>query len=269
MEKCVMYGKPVAEEIKNQLKEKFADKNFTLATFLVGDDPAAVVYRNRLLKLAESLGLKTKQVNLAASVTQQVVETELLKLNADPEVQGILPFMPVPAPLDGKSLCQLLDPSKDVDCLTPVNAGKFLLGQENLAPCTPKACLAILKYYKIPLAGKRVVVLGRSNVVGKPVAMLLLKENATVTICHSKTKNLPDILRQADIVVAAIGKANFVTADMVNAGVVLVDVGINAIEGGLVGDISPLAYAKASAYTPVPGGVGIVSNVMVMSALNR
>ena len=267
MEKCVMYGKPVAEQIKNELKEKFAQKVYTLATFLVGEDPASLVYRDRLIRLAHSLGLKTKQVNLPATVTQKEAEEALSALNADETVQGILPFMPVPAHLQSRKLCRLLNPAKDVDCLSPANAGELFLGRTELAPCTPKACLEILKYYDIKMAGKNVVILGRSNVVGKPLALLLLKENATVTICHSKTKNLPDILRQADIIVAAIGKANFVTADMVKEDVVLVDVGINAVDGKILGDLTHGAHMKASAYTPVPGGVGVVSNVMVMKAL--
>mgnify|MGYP003403540357 FL=1 len=269
MEKIIMYGKPVAEQIKNELKEKFAQKEYTLATFLVGEDPASLVYRDRLIRLAHSLGLKTRQVNLPATATQKEAEEALSILNADVTIQGILPFMPLPAHLHSRKLCSILDPAKDVDCLSPANAGELFLGCTELAPCTPQACLEILKYYDIKMAGKNVVILGRSNVVGKPLALLLLMENATITICHSKTKNLPDILRQADIIVAAIGKANFVTEDMVKEGVVLVDVGINAVAGKIVGDLTHGAHVKASAYTPVPGGVGVVSNVMVMKALVR
>ncbi len=267
MEQRIMLGKPVADSIKSSLEKKFAGHNITLATVLVGDDMASMVYQGRLEKLAHNLGIKTKTILLPKTITQTEAEQVLEELNAETEVKGILPFMPVPAPLDGKALCAKIAPAKDVDCLTSQRQGEFFFGEKKLAPATPRACLALLKYYNIELSGKRVVVLGRSNVVGKPVAMLLLQENATVTICHSQTKNLPTLTGQADILVVAMGKANFVTPDMVKPGVVIVDVGINAVDGGLVGDVHPATYAKASAYTPVPGGVGVVSNVMIMSAL--
>lgn len=268
MTQIIMEGKPVAQQLKEELKIKFSGREISLATLLIGDDAASKVYQKRLIKLAESLGIKALAVNLAGDISQQEAEAVLERLNHDKTVHGILPFMPLPRSLNGKTFCAKLAPQKDVDCLSPVNEGSFYSGNSCLAPCTPKACLAILKYYGIQLAGKHAVVLGRSNVVGKPVAMLLLQEDATVTICHSKTKNLPDILRQADIIIAAIGKAGFVTADMVKEGAVLVDVGINAVHDKIVGDISPGACTKASAYTPVPGGVGVVSNVMVMAALH-
>ena len=156
-----------------------------------------------------------------------------------------------------------------MDCLNPVNGGALLMGKGRWAACTPRACLAMLKFYKIPLDGKHAVVLGRSNVVGKPVALLLLQENCTVTVCHSHTKNLPAILRQADIIVAAIGTAGFVTPALGSNGAVIVEVGINVTDTGIVGDVAPEATEKASAFTPVPGGVGVVSNVMMMDAVVR
>lgn len=267
MASLVLKGKPVAEKIKMELLNKFAGRQWTFATLLVGENPEAKVYRNRLTKLAESIGLSVRNIELKATASQKEIEIELNKLNEDSKVKGILPFMPLPTPLDGKHLCSLLAPSKDVDCLSPYNAGGFYLGEHCLAPCTARSCLEILKFYNIPMAGKKVVVIGRSNVIGKPVALLLLKENATVTICHSKTKNLTEILRETDIIIAAMGKAEFVKENMVKQGAVLVDVGINVCDGKILGDLSMDATNKAYAYTPVPGGVGVVSNILIMSTI--
>jgi methylenetetrahydrofolate dehydrogenase (NADP+)/methenyltetrahydrofolate cyclohydrolase len=195
------------------------------------------------------------------------VVAEIQKLNHDETITGILPMMPMPPHVDQKAVGSALAPGKDMDCLNPANGGALLMGQGRRAACTPRACLAILKFYNIPMEGKHAVVLGRSNVVGKPAALLLLQENCTVTICHSRTKNLPELLQQADIIVAAVGKAGFVTEEMVKPGAVIVDVGINVTDHGITGDVAPEALEKASAYTPVPGGVGVVSNVMMMDAL--
>ena len=227
-----MSGRPVADAYKEQIKEKVeaaqkSGKKVTLAILTVGQDPASFVYRKRLLKITESLGIGSRCVELPETATTEETVAAIRKLNEDPDVTGILPMMPMPK------------------------------------------CMAMLKFYKIPLDGKHAVVLGRSNVVGKPVALLLLQENCTVTVCHSHTKNLPELVRQADIVVAAIGKAGFVTPDMVKPGAVIVDVGINVTETGIVGDVAPEATEKASAFTPVPGGVGVVSNVMMMDAVVR
>lgn len=269
MKPTVMYGKPVAATVKEAIKTKIADKKITLAILLIGDDPASKVYMQRLAKNAEPLGIATKTVILPGNISQVQAEAALEELNNDPTVTGIMPLMPLPAHLDTKKFCAKLDKEKDVDCLIPQNAGEVFLGINKWAPCTPRACMAILKFYGIELTGKNAVVLGRSNVVGKPLALLLLQQNATVTICHSKTKNLPALVAGADIIVAAMGKAGFVTADMVKPGSVIVDVGINVVNGNLCGDVAPEAYAKSSAYTPVPGGVGVVSNSMVLEALVR
>ena len=208
-------------------------------------------------------------MELPETATTEETVAAIRKLNEDPDVTGILPMMPMPKQVDGDAVGAALAPEKDMDCLNPANGGALLMGKGRWAACTPRACMAMLKYYKIPLDGKHAVVLGRSNVVGKPVALLLLQENCTVTVCHSHTKNLPELVRQADIVVAAIGKAGFVTPDMVKPGAVIVDVGINVTETGIVGDVAPEATEKASAFTPVPGGVGVVSNVMMMDAVVR
>ena len=274
METLVMSGRPVADAYKEQIKEKVeaaqkSGKKVTLAILTVGQDPASFVYRKRLLKITESLGIGSRCVELPETATTEETVAAIRKLNEDPDVTGILPMMPMPKQVDGDAVGAALAPEKDMDCLSPANGGALLMGKGRWAACTPRACMAILKYYKIPLDGKHAVVLGRSNVVGKPVALLLLQENCTVTVCHSHTKNLPELVRQADIVVAAIGKAGFVTPDMVKPGAVIVDVGINVTETGIVGDVAPEATEKASAFTPVPGGVGVVSHVMMMDAVVR
>lgn len=274
METLVMSGRPVADAYKEQIKEKVeaaqkSGKKVTLAILTVGQDPASFVYRKRLLKITESLGIGSRCVELPETATTEETVAAIRKLNEDPDVTGILPMMPMPKQVDGDAVGAALAPEKDMDCLSPANGGALLMGKGRWAACTPRACMAMLKYYKIPLDGKHAVVLGRSNVVGKPVALLLLQENCTVTVCHSHTKNLPELVRQADIVVAAIGKAGFVTPDMVKPGTVIVDVGINVTETGIVGDVAPEATEKASAFTPVPGGVGVVSNVMMMDAVVR
>ena len=274
METLVMSGRPVADAYKETIKEKAeaarkAGKHVTLAILTVGQDPASFVYRKRLLKMTESLGMESRCVELPETASTAEVIEAVQKLNEDPDVTGILPMMPMPKQVDGEAVGAALAPAKDMDCLNPVNGGALLMGKGRWAACTPRACMAMLQYYHIPLDGKHAVVLGRSNVVGKPVALLLLQENCTVTVCHSHTKNLRSILRQADIIVAAIGKAGFVTPDMVKPGAVIVDVGINVTDKGIVGDVAPSATEKAAAFTPVPGGVGVVSNVMMMDAVVR
>ncbi len=272
MEQLIMTGRPVADALKKKIREKAeafaaAGRPLTLAILTVGRDPASFVYRGRLLKISESLGIRTRCVELPETASTLETAAAIRELNNDPEVTGILPMMPMPKHVDADAVGAALAPEKDMDCLSPSNGGALLMGQGGRAACTPRACMEILSFYNIPLDGKQAVVLGRSNVVGKPAALLLLQKNCTVTICHSHTKNLPDLLRQADIIVAAIGKAGFVTPDMVKPGAVIVDVGINVTENGIVGDVAPEAAAKASAFTPVPGGVGVVSNVMMMDAL--
>ncbi len=274
METLIMKGKPVADAYREKISAKIAAARengviATLVILVVGNDPASHVYKGRLVKLIESLGGAAKVVEMPEDSTQEAVVTAIKKINRNRYIQGVLPMMPMPAHIDGDAVCAAISPHKDVDCLAPVNAGAFFLGRNKWAPCTPRSCLAILDYYGIDLNGKHVVVVGRSNVVGKPVANLLLGKNATVTICHSHTQKLKEILLSADVVVAAVGKPCFVTPNMVREGVVIVDVGINSLNGKIVGDVDPAVAEKASAFTPVPGGVGVVSNMMVMECLTR
>ena len=272
METVLMRGKPVADVYREAIAKKIAvakqhDLVVTLAILVVGDDPASHVYKDRLVKLIESLGGTAKVITCPADTPEEEVISIIKKLNRNRYVTGIMPMMPMP--INSDNVGAAVSPNKDVDCLNPQNIGDVFMGRSRFAACTPRACMATLAHYGIELEGKNVVVIGRSNVVGKPVSVLLLQQNATVTICHSRTRNLPEILKQADIIVAAVGKACFVKPEMVKEGVVIVDVGINAVDGKLVGDVDPAVAEKASAFTPVPGGIGVVSNMMVMECLTR
>ena len=274
METIIMRGKPVADVYREALAKKIAaakEQNHlvTLAIVVVGDDPASHVYKDRLVKLIEGLGGAAKVITCPAETSEEEVIGIIKKLNRNRYVTGIMPMMPMPKHINGDNVGAAVSPNKDVDCLNPQNIGDVFMGRSRFAPCTPRACMATLEHYGIELEGKHVVVIGRSNVVGKPVSVLLLQKNATVTICHSRTRNLPELLAQADAIVAAVGKPCFVKPEMVKEGVVIVDVGINAVEGKLVGDVDPAVAEKASAFTPVPGGIGVVSNMMVMDCLTR
>lgn len=274
METILMRGKPVADVYREAITKKIAAAKqrgltVTLAILVVGDDPASHVYKDRLVKLIESLGGAAKVILMPADTPEDEVVGVIKKLNRNRYVTGIMPMMPMPKHINGDTIGAAISPNKDVDCLSPQNVGDVFMGRSRFAPCTPRACMATLEHYGIELEGKHVVVIGRSNVVGKPVSILLLAKNATVTICHSRTRNLPQLLQQADVVVAAVGKACFVKPEMVKEGVVIVDVGINAVDGKLVGDVDPAVAQKASAFTPVPGGIGVVSNMMLMECLTR
>lgn len=274
METTLMRGKPVADVYREMITEKIAAAKqrgllVTLAIVVVGEDPASHVYKGRLVKLIEGLGGAAKVIELPGTATEEEVIGVVKKLNRNRYVTGILPMMPMPKHINGDAVGAAVSPNKDVDCLNPQNSGDVFMGRSKWAACTPRACMATLEHYGIELEGKNVVVIGRSNVVGKPVAVLLLQKNATVTVCHSRTQNLPEMLKSADVIVAAVGKPCFVKPEMVKEGVVIVDVGINAVGDKLVGDVDPAVADKASAFTPVPGGIGVVSNMMVMECLTR
>ena len=274
METMLMRGKPVSDVYREMITEKIAAAKqrgllVTLAIVVVGDDPASHVYKGRLVKLIEGLGGAAKVIELPSTASEEEVIGVIKKLNRNRYVTGILPMMPMPKHINGDAVGAAVSPNKDVDCLNPQNSGDVFMGRSKWAACTPRACMATLAHYGIELEGKNVVVIGRSNVVGKPVAILLLQKNATVIVCHSRTQNLPQLLKSADVIVAAVGKACFVKPEMVKEGVVIVDVGINSVDGKLMGDVDPAVAAKASAFTPVPGGIGVVSNMMVMECLTR
>lgn len=270
----LMKGKEVADAAKAKIITALAHLKqdhitITLAILIVGNDQASHAYKDRMVKLAASLNIQTRVVLLPATANMPTVLSEIQKLNIDESITGILPMMPLPKHLDTNLVANEIAVNKDVDCLNTYNIGELYSVNSRWAPCTPRAVMTTLAHYNILLAGKHVVIIGRSNVVGKPVANLLLAANATVTICHSKTINLPEITRQADIIVAAVGVPGFVTAEMVKDDVIVVDVGINSIDGKLVGDVQPDVQAKAAAFTPVPGGIGTVTTTMLVQALLR
>lgn len=267
-------GKPVAaaqcEEAARRLAALQAQGVTPgLAVVRIGDDAAAGMYGSFLVKQAQAAGLAVRYAEYPATTTQAEALGYLAELNADATVHGILLLMPLPAHLDRQELVDALAPAKDIDGLTPTQVGRLATGRPAFVPATAAACLATLRHYDIPLEGARAVVIGRSDVIGKPVAQLLLAANATVTICHSRTRELAAVTREADILIAAVGKAEMVTADMMRDGAVLIDVGIHRKGDRTCGDIHADAYAKAGAYTPVPGGIGAVTTSMMLLAVIR
>ena len=237
--------------------EQFDGARPGLATILVGDDPASAVYVAGKQKACREVGMRGFNFPLAAGVPREEVVALIERLNADPEVSGILLQLPVPGQLDGVELTGMIDPRKDVDGLTPVSAGLLALGREGLRPCTPLGVMTLIDAAGTALEGAEAVVIGRSNLFGKPMAQLLLGANATVTICHSRTRDLAAVCRRADVLIAAVGRAQMVKADWVKPGATVIDVGMNRTDGGLVGDVDFDAVKDvAGAITPVPGGVG-------------
>lgn len=239
-----------------------------LATVRVGENPGDIAYENGLLERAEKTGIDTVQIVLPQSVTQEDLLAEIDKLNQDPGVDGVLIFRPLPQHIDEEVICGALDPKKDVDGITAGSmAGVFMGSEKGFPPCTAAACIRMLDHYGIDLSGKNVTVFGRSLVVGKPVAMMAMDRNATVTICHSKTtpEALRDAGRRADVLIAAVGRANFLTRDLTGEDQIILDVGINDNgAGGICGDVDPEAASAAAAVTPVPGGVGSVTTAILM-----
>jgi methylenetetrahydrofolate dehydrogenase (NADP+)/methenyltetrahydrofolate cyclohydrolase len=266
----ILDGKKLSAEIRASIKQETAllrEKGIVpgLAVVLVGDDPASKVYVGQKEKGCLEAGFASFLHRLPASTTQEQLLDLIGRLNGDALVHGILVQLPLPPQIDPDTVLAAIRPEKDVDGFHPVNIGRLVAGLPACEPCTPKGILRLLKSTEIPLAGKEAVVIGRSNIVGKPVALMLLAESATVTVCHSRTRDLAEHVRRADILVAAIGKPRFVTADMVKEGAVVVDVGINRLEEGLVGDVDygPVSE-KASWITPVPGGVGPMTIAMLL-----
>ncbi len=268
-----LLGKPVAQARKGMLLEHMqalVDQGvtITLGILLVGDDSAAKMYATFMEKVAKGANFGTELVTLPATATQEEVEAVVQQFNADERIYGVLPLMPMPKHIDSEAVIGALDPAKDIDGLTTYNIGLVSSGKGGYVPCTPKACMAIIDHYGIELSGKKVVVLGRSQVVGKPVALLALERNATVTICHSRTQNIEGELSQADVVIAAVGKAHMVHGSMLKPGCVVIDVGINDLEGQTVGDVDFASASEvAGAITPVPGGVGSVTTTMMLEGL--
>lgn len=264
-------GKKVSAEVRSRLADETKElKKKTartpgLATVLVGDDPASAVYVRNKNKVCGELGIQSFEKKLSADISEEKLLQLVGELNANKDIHGILVQLPLPDQIDSEKILQAIDPKKDVDGFHPINVGKLVVGNALLTPCTPTGIIALLDYYDIEISGKHAVIIGRSNIVGKPVSMLLLQRNATITICHSRTRNLEEVTRSADILVAAVGRANFVTEGMVSEGAVVIDVGINRVDGKLTGDVDFESVSKKASYiTPVPGGVGPMTIALLM-----
>ena len=268
----IIDGKAISAAVRGEIKENtqalIAGTGVTpgLAVIIVGEDPASQVYVRNKRRACEEVGFYSEAYELPAETTQAELETLLDKLNADPRIHGILVQLPLPSHLDENAVLLRIDPKKDVDAFHPYNVGRIMIGDYAFLPCTPAGVMELLRRTGIDCAGKSCVVVGRSNIVGKPQAMLLLQANGTVTVCHSRTKDLAAITREADILVVAIGRADFITGDMVKEGAVVIDVGMNRrSDGKLTGDVDFATVApKASHITPVPGGVGPMTITMLM-----
>ena len=261
-----MDGKALAARVRADVARDVAglDRPVGLATVLVGEDPASAIYVSNKEKACIEVGIETFHHGPSADISEEELLGLIAELNADERVTGILVQLPLPPQIDKDRVIRSLDPVKDVDGFHPINAGFLLLGRPTLTPATPAGILELLREYKIGLQGADAVVIGRSNIVGKPISLLLLAEHATVTITHSRTTNLTERVRAADIVVAAVGRAEMVTAEMVKPGATVIDVGINRVSGKVVGDVSPDVAEVAGHLTPVPGGVGPMTIAMLL-----
>ncbi|HIQ58398.1 MAG TPA: bifunctional methylenetetrahydrofolate dehydrogenase/methenyltetrahydrofolate cyclohydrolase FolD [Candidatus Merdivicinus intestinavium] len=264
-------GKAIAARVKEEVAREAAELaqrgiRAGLAVVIVGDDPASRIYVNNKKKACEACNIRSYEYALPESTSEEDLLALVEKLNADPAVSGILVQLPLPRQISEQKVIAAISPEKDVDAFHAVNVGKIMIGDFDFLPCTPAGCLELIDSTGVSVEGKRCVVIGRSNIVGKPMAMLLLHRNGTVTICHSKTRGLREICREADILVAAVGKPKFVTADMVKEGAVVIDVGMNRLENGkLCGDVDFDAVREVAGWiTPVPGGVGPMTIAMLM-----
>ena len=264
-------GKAIALGIKENIKsfvENRKENNLSVpkvASILVGNDGGSIFYLNNQEKVATSLGIEFKRVHLNEETTEDELINIIETLNKDNTINGIILQLPLPKHMDEKRIISTISPEKDIDCLTFVNQGKLYMGEEAFMPCTPKSVLTILKSLNINLEGMEVVVVGRSNIVGKPAAALMLKENCTVTICHSRTKNLKEVCKRADILIVAIGKAMFIDESYIKEDAIVIDVGTNSVSGKITGDVDfEKVINKASYVTPVPGGVGALTTTLLM-----
>ncbi|MBM7581295.1 methylenetetrahydrofolate dehydrogenase (NADP+)/methenyltetrahydrofolate cyclohydrolase [Caldicoprobacter guelmensis] len=270
MEARIIDGKKLSERLKEDIKarvEGLKQKGVIpgLAVILVGNDPASAVYVRNKERDCNQVGIQSRVVKLDEDTPQRELLEYIYKLNADPTIHGILVQLPLPPHMDPNAVINAIDPSKDVDGFHPVNMGRLVIGEECFEPCTPKGIIRLIQETGQPIAGKHAVVIGRSNIVGKPVALMLLRHNATVTICHSKTVNLKEITRQADILVVAVGKPNLIDGSFIKPGAIVIDVGINRVEDQLVGDVNFQDACRVAGWiTPVPGGVGPMTRTMLL-----
>ena len=268
----IISGRTVSEKLRQEIKLDVAEyikecgRIPGLAVVLVGDDPASAVYVRNKHKACLEVGINSFEINMPTEITEDEILSVIDRLNADDAVDGILVQLPLPRHINEAKVINRIDPEKDVDAFSPSNVGRIVIGKYSFLPCTPAGVMALLDYYNIEIEGKRCVVIGRSNIVGKPMALLLLERNGTVTVCHSRTKNISEITREADIIVCAVGRAGFLRGDMVKQGAVVIDVGINRnADGKLCGDVAFDEVAGIASYiTPVPGGVGPMTITMLM-----
>lgn len=264
----VARGKPLATEILDGLRKRVAEISGAkpcLAVVLVGGDPASQIYVRSKGKAARECGMESREICLPASTSEAEVLRVVGGLNRDPHVHGVLVQLPLPDAIDPARVVLALDPAKDVDGLHPFNVGRLVANKPAPVPCTPLGCLYILDRFDVPLEGANAVVIGRSEIVGKPVALLLLHRNATVTLCHSRTRDLPGIVSRADVVVAAVGVPGLVKGDWIKPGAAVIDVGVNRLDGKIVGDVDfASANGRAGLLTPVPGGVGLLTVAMLL-----
>lgn len=266
----IIDGNKVSGEIRAEVAQEVAALNRQgispgLAVVLVGEDPGSQVYVRNKEKACEAAGIVSLKYELPADTGQDELLALVDKLNKDSQVNGLLVQLPLPPQIDERKVLLAIDPDKDVDGFHPYNVGRLMIGNTTLPPCTPRGVIELLKRYNIPIEGRNAVVVGRSNIVGKPVTMLLIQENATVEVCHSRTRDLAEHTKRADILVAAIGKPKFITGDMVKQGATVIDVGVNRLESGLCGDVDFESVKEvAAAITPVPGGVGPMTIAMLL-----
>nr|MBE6544742.1 bifunctional methylenetetrahydrofolate dehydrogenase/methenyltetrahydrofolate cyclohydrolase FolD [Oscillospiraceae bacterium] len=268
----IINGKIVSAKIREQIARDVSDFKTAegrapgLAVIVVGDDPASAVYVRNKHKACLEVGITSYQIEFPASISEEELLFKIDELNRDESVNGILVQLPLPKHINESAVINRIDPKKDVDAFHPENVGRIMIGDYSFLPCTPAGIMALLDYYNVTVEGKRCVVIGRSNIVGKPMALLLLERNGTVTVCHSKTRGILEICREADIIVVAVGRKEFLKADMVKPGAVIIDVGINrGADGKLVGDVAfEGVSAVASMITPVPGGVGPMTITMLL-----
>ncbi len=265
-----MDGKALAERIRGEVAQEVRELGEVgLATVLVGEDPASDIYIRLKHKAAAEVGIQARDIRLASQTTEEELLEEVEQLNGDEAIDGLLVQLPLPAHIDEARVIRAIDPRKDVDGLHPVNLGQLFLGQPAHVGATPTGIMALLEEYDVPIEGAGAVVVGRSDIVGKPAALLLLHANATVTICHSRTKDLAARTREADILVVAVGKAGVVGPDDVREGATVIDVGMNRSDEGVVGDVDPAVAARAGLITPVPGGVGPMTIAMLLRSAVR
>ncbi len=271
----ILSGKTVAVEIKEKIKSYAEDlkakgETLKISSILVGNDGGSVYYQNFQEKLANNLGIEFNKIKLDENISEDELKLKIQELNSDERVNGIMLLLPLPNHIDERSVTNIINPDKDLDCLSEVSVGRFYKGEKTYLPCTPNSVITLLKAYNIEIEGKEVVIIGRSNIVGKPLFQMFLNENATVTLCHSRTKNLKDVCKRADILVVAIGRANFIDSSYVREGAVVIDVGTSEVDGKITGDVNfDDVYDKASFITPVPGGVGSLTTTLLLKNICR